>query len=62
MPRAVMVARGLRPTNEYRPHRSPPSTDSNRKPVRSPDSTICRKTATGVMVSATSSLHTGTMR
>ena len=26
---------GLRPTKEYRPQRSPPSTDSRRKPVRS---------------------------
>jgi hypothetical protein len=62
VPRAVMVARGLRPTNEYRPQRSPPSTDSRRKPVRSPASTIWRKAPTGVMVSATSSRHTGTMR
>ena len=53
---------GFRPTKEYRPHRSPPSTDSSRKPVRSSASTICRKAATGVTVSATSSHQTGTIR
>ena len=57
-----MVASGPRPTNEYRPQRSPPSTDSSRKPGWSVPSTIWRKAATGVSVSATSSRHTGTIR
>ena len=35
-PRPTSVVKGLRPTKEYRPHRSPPSTDSRRKPVSLP--------------------------
>ncbi len=54
------VASGARPTKENRPQRSPPSTDSRRNPSRSP--TTFRNAATGVSVSATISLHTGTMR
>ena len=59
-PRATSSASGVRPTNEYRPQRSPPSTDSSRKPGPSP--TTLAKAATGVSVSATISPHTGTMR
>ena len=59
-PRPTRVASGRRPTNEYRPQRSPPSTDSRRKPGRSP--TTWRKAPTGVRVSATMSRQTGTIR
>ena len=58
-PWATSVASGLRPTKEYRPQRSPPSTDSSRKPLVSPVPTSWRKAPTGVTVSATSSRQTG---
>ncbi len=53
-----MVVRGLRPTKDQRLQRSACSTDSSRKPGRSP--TRRAKAATGVVMSATSSRHTGT--
>src|SRR5438477_4592429 len=57
--RATSVADGRRPTNEKRLQRSPLSTDSSRKPGSSP--TRRRNAATGVMRSASTSRHTGTM-
>src|SRR5437879_2769500 len=44
--------------NDHRPHRSPCSTDSSRKPGSSP--TIRRNAATGVVRSASTSRQTGT--
>src|SRR5687767_14936980 len=57
-PRLVKVTDGRRPTNDQRPHRSPCSTDSSRKPGSSP--AMRRKAATGVVRSASTSRHTGT--
>jgi hypothetical protein len=56
--RAIRVRAGSRPTKEYRPHRSPCSTDSRRNP--SPAPTILRNIDTGVSRSASTSRHTGT--
>src|SRR5439155_2652552 len=55
---ATSTSEGSRPTNEKRPHRSPCSTDSSRKPAPSP--TSLRKVETGVSRSASTSRHTGT--
>src|SRR3954470_1989218 len=57
-PRLTSVARGSRPMNDQRLHRSPCSTDSNRKPGSSP--THRPKAATGLTRSASTSRHTGT--
>src|SRR5438445_8740722 len=57
--RATSVAEGRRPTKEKRLQRSPLSTDSSRNPGSSPTSR--RNAATGVMRSASTSRHTGTM-
>ena len=50
---------GLRPTNENRPNLCPSSTDSRRKPFRSPTKFTYRPT--GVTASLTSSQQRGTM-
>ena len=57
-PRATNVRAGSRPRNENRPHRSACSTDSSRKPSRSP--TSFTNADSGVSRSASTSRHTGT--
>jgi hypothetical protein len=58
LPRATNVRAGSRPMNENRPHRSACSTDSSRKPSRSP--TNFMKADNGVSRSASTSRQTGT--
>ena len=57
-PRVTNVRAGSRPRNENRPQRSACSTDSSRKPSRSP--TSFTNADSGVSRSASTSRHTGT--